>query len=670
METPLLKDVVIILGLSVLIILLFNRFKIPPILGFLITGIVSGPHGLNLVNAGHEVELLSEIGIIFLLFVIGIEFSLKGLVSIKKTVLWGGLMQVGGTIGLTTLCAVWVEIPLTTAIFIGFLFSLSSTAIVLKMLQEKGEINSPHGKVTVGILIFQDIIVVLMMLVTPLLAGQSENPLYELLVLAIKLVGILVVLFLLGKYIVPLLFKSVVKAKSTELFILTIVVLCFATAWLTSVVGLSLALGAFFAGLIISESEYSHQATANILPFREIFISFFFVSIGMLLNLDFFFSHLISIHLIAIAVIILKMIVIGITVLILKYPPRTVFLTMLSIFQVGEFAFLLSSTGMEYQLLSDTIYQYFLAVSIITMGATPFILNYASKITDFLIKTPMPKNVRRRLKSITNGKAYNYKIEDENYHDHLVIIGYGLNGENVAKAAKKAKIPYLIVDLDVNAIARGKAKNEHVIFGDATNDVILKHVHIHEARVVVVAISSPETTKQIVKKIRTFTRTAHIIVRTRYVSEMESNILAGADHVIPEEFETSIQIFTQVLQKYLVPNHEIKQFVNYIRNRNYEMLSAISIADEPKESTSNLYTNQKEIATIYVNKGNNKIVGKTLDKSSLRSEYGVTLLAIKRGGKYITEISSNDTIQQEDTLYLLGNTTQISFVTKFLEEDY
>lgn len=669
MEIPLLKDVVIILGLSVLIILLFNRFKIPPILGFLITGIVSGPHGLNLVNAGHEVELLSEIGIIFLLFVIGIEFSLKELVSIKKTVLWGGLMQVGGTIGLTTLCAVWVEIPLTTAIFIGFLFSLSSTAIVLKMLQEKGEINSPHGKVTVGILIFQDIIVVLMMLVTPLLAGQSENPLYELLVLAIKLVGILVVLFLLGKYIVPLLFKSVVKAKSTELFILTIVVLCFATAWLTSVVGLSLALGAFFAGLIISESEYSHQATANILPFREIFISFFFVSIGMLLNLNFFFSHLISIHLIAIAVIVLKMIVIGVTVLILKYPPRTVFLTMLSIFQVGEFAFLLSSTGMEYQLLSDTIYQYFLAVSIITMGATPFILNYASKITDFLIKTPIPKNVRRRLKSITNGKAYNYKIEDENYHDHLVIIGYGLNGENVAKAAKRAKIPYLIVDLDVNAIARGKAKNEHVIYGDATNDVILKHVHIHEARVVVVAISSPETTKQIVKKIRTFTRTAYIIVRTRYVSEMESNILAGADHVIPEEFETSIQIFTQVLQKYLVPNHEIKQFVNYIRNRNYEMLSSISIADEPKESTSNLYTNQKEIATIYVKQGNNKIVGKTLDKSSLRSEYGVTLLAIKRGGKYITEISSNDTIQQEDILYLLGNTTQISFVTKFLEVD-
>ncbi|MBW6483181.1 MAG: cation:proton antiporter [Vicingaceae bacterium] len=670
MEIPLLKDVVIILGLSVLIILLFNRFKIPPILGFLITGIVSGPHGLNLVNAGHEVELLSEIGIIFLLFVIGIEFSLKGLASIKKTVLWGGLMQVGGTILLTTLCATWLEISIQSAIFIGFLFSLSSTAIVLKMLQEKGEINSPHGKVTVGILIFQDLIVVLMMLVTPLLAGQSEDPLNELLILVIKLVGILVVLFLLGKYIVPLLFKSVVKAKSKELFILTIIVLCFSTAWLTSVVGLSLALGAFFAGLIISESDYSHQATANILPFREIFISFFFVSIGMLLDLDFFIHHLLSIHLIAIAVIILKMIVIGITVLLLKYPPRTVFLTMLSLFQVGEFAFLLSATGMEYQLLSDTIYQHFLAVSIITMGATPFVLNYSTKITDFLIKTPIPKNVRRRLKSITNGKAYNHKIEDENYHDHLVIIGYGLNGENVAKAAKKAKIPYLIVDLDANAIAKGKAKNENVIYGDAANDVILKHVHIHEARVVVVAISSPETTKQIVRAIRTFTKTAYIIVRTRYINEIEGNMLAGANQVIPEEFETSIEIFTRVLQKYLVPNHKIKQFVNYIRNRNYEMLASFSASNEKSEPTANSYNNQKEIATVYVKQGNNKIVGKTLSKSSLRSEYGVTLLAILRNEKYITDIAADETIQQEDTLYLLGNAKQISIVSTFFEVEY
>lgn len=668
MEIPILKDIVIILGLSVLIILLFNRLKIPPILGFLITGIISGPHGLNLVNAGHEVELLSEIGIIFLLFVIGIEFSLKGLASIKNTVLWGGLMQVGGTIGLTTLSATWFGMPLQTAIFLGFLFSLSSTAIVLKMLQEKGEITSPHGRVAVGILIFQDIIVVLMMLVTPILAGKSEDPLNDLLVLTIKLIGILVVLFLLGKYVVPTLFKLVVKAKSRELFILTTVVLCFATAWMTSAVGLSLALGAFFAGLIISESDYSHQATANILPFREIFISFFFVSIGMLLDLNFFIENILTIHLAAFAVVVLKIIVLVITVLVLKYPPRTVILTALSLFQVGEFAFLLSATGMQYELMSNHIYQHFLAISIISMGATPFIIDFSGNITTFLIKTPLPKNVRRRLKRITQKNATNDTITEDNFHDHLVIIGYGLNGENVAKAAKKANIPYLIVDLDPETIKKGKANNEPIIFGDACNDIILKHVHIHEARVVVVAISSPATTKKIVKTIRSFSKTVYIIVRTRYISEVEENIKAGADQVIPEEFETSIEIFTRVLRKYLVPNDEIKQFVNYIRSHNYEMLREISAVNlKTGTDVMKMGNDEMEIATVHVTQGKNKLVGKSLDSSSLRSDYGVTLLAIKRGKKYITDISSDTMILQEDILYLLGAPDHIILVNKFFE---
>ena len=668
MEIPILKDIVIILGLSVLIILLFNRLKIPPILGFLITGIISGPHGLNLVSAGHEVELLSEIGIIFLLFVIGIEFSLKGLVSIKNTVLWGGMMQVGGTIGLTTLCATWMGLPLQTSIFIGFLFSLSSTAIVLKMLQEKGEITAPHGRVAVGILIFQDIIVVLMMLVTPLLAGQSEDPVHDLLMFVVKLAGVLIVLFLLGKYVVPLLFKSVVKAKSRELFILTTVVLCFATAWLTSAVGLSLALGAFFAGLIISESEYSHQATANILPFREIFISFFFVSIGMLLDLEFFFSNIVSIHLIAFGVVALKIIILVITVLVLKYPPRTVILTALSLFQVGEFAFLLSATGMQYELMSNTIYQHFLAISIMSMGATPFVIDFSDKIADFLFKTPLPKNVRRRLKNITKNNAHNNKIEEENYHDHLIIIGYGVNGENVAKAAKRANIPYLIVDLDPAAIKKGKDNNEPIIFGDACNDVILKHLHAHEARVVVVAISSPETTKKIVRNIRNYTRTAYIIVRTRYISEIEENIKAGADQVIPEEFETSIEIFTRVLRKYLVPNDDIKQFVNYIRSRNYEMLRDISAVNIlTGKDVMQLRNDEMEIATVHVTQGKNKIVGKSLNSSALRSDYGVTLLAIKRGKDYITDIDSDNMILQDDVLYLLGDPDHILLVNKFFE---
>lgn len=665
MELPLLKDIVIILGFSVVIILLFQRLKLPEILGFLITGVIVGPHGLNIINASHEVELLSEIGIIFLLFVIGIEFSLKGLVSIKNTVIWGGLMQVVGTIAFTFLGAYYFfELSYQTSIFLGFLLSLSSTAIVLKMLQEKGEITSPHGRVTVAILIFQDIIVVLMMLLTPLLANQSESPLMELGILFLKLGAILVVLFALGKYVIPNLFKQVVKSKSRELFILTTVVICFATAWMTSAVGLSLALGAFFAGLIISESDYSHQATANILPFREIFISFFFVSVGMLLDLNFFIHHIFSIHALALVIILLKIIVVVVTVILLKYPARTVLLTSLSLFQVGEFAFLLSAKGMEYKLLSDNSYQYFLAISIISMGATPFIIKYSSEITAYFLKIPVPAQVRYRLREITKNRAKNNTIEETNYHDHIVIIGYGLNGENVAKAAKTAKIPYLIVDLDAEAVKKGQLKNEPMIYGDAADETILKHLHVHEARVVVVAISSPETTKKIVQSVREYSKTTYIIVRTRYVSEIESNLKLGADEVIPEEFETSIEIFTRVLKKYLVPQDEIQVFINHIRSDNYDMLRSINSFEN---ANVQLNLPDMEIATLAVQQGNNQVVGKSIKESNFRKNFGVTVLAIKREGRHLSDISPETIIKQDDVLYVFGRPNHISKINSLLK---
>jgi len=306
------------------------------------------------------------------------------------------------------LISTFLGLPLNTSVFLGFLFSLSSTAIVLKLLQEKGEVTSPHGRVSVAILIFQDIIVVPMMLLTPLLAGKSDNIMETLGILLVKILGVGVVIFLLALYVVPGIFKMVVKTKNRELFILTTIVFCFGVAWLTSSVGLSLALGAFFAGLIISESDYSHQATANVLPFREIFISFFFISVGSLLNLNFFFENIFTILLLVIGVILLKMIILGATVVMLRYPARTVFMTVLALFQVGEFSLLLSTVGVQNDLLPANVYQYFLAISIITMGLTPFLMNYADRITYFLIKIPIPSKVRRRLNNV---KKYNRATE-------------------------------------------------------------------------------------------------------------------------------------------------------------------------------------------------------------------------------------------------------------------
>lgn len=665
MELPLLPDIVIILGLSVLIILLFQRIKLPAILGFLLTGILAGPSGLNLVKASHEVELLSEIGIIFLLFVIGIEFSLRGLISIRNTVLIGGGLQVGVTILITALLGQFFGMELNSAIFLGFLIALSSTAIVLKMLQSSGEITAPHGRVSVAILIFQDIIVVLMMLMIPLLAGRTANPGLELLILSGKLTAIVLVLIVLGKYVVPFLFKLVVKAKSRELFILTTVVLCFATAWLTSFVGLSLALGAFFAGLIISESDYSHQATANILPFREIFVSFFFVSVGMLLDLNFFTSHFVSIHLIAFGVMAIKFLVIIGAVFVLRYPIRTVLLTALSLFQVGEFSFLLAARGMEYQLLTDEVYQYFLAISIISMGATPFVMKYSNRITSWLVMAALPTKVRVRLKK-TPPSNIEAAPSNKPLEDHVIIIGFGINGQNVAKATRQAQIPYVVIEVDHQAIELAKASDIPFVYGDAADPSILEHVNIQSARVVVIAISSPVATKNIVKTIRDYTKTAHVIVRTREIEEIDENIKIGADEVIPEEFETSVQIFSKVLKKYLVPQDEIEAFVSHIRSHNYEVLRGIT-GDTVSHFPHELHIPEVEIITLPVLQGNNRIVGKTIASSNLRKEFNVNILAIKRGGKYITRLRPETTIEQDDILYLFGNPECVSRVNKYLD---
>lgn len=665
MEIPILKEVVLILGLSVLIILLFQRFKMPSILGFLITGMLAGPKGLGLISASQEVDILSEAGVIFLLFIIGIEFSIKGLAKVKKTVLLGGSLQVGGTILLTFLVANFLGLSPPQAIFMGFLISLSSTAIVLKMLHEKGQMTSPQGRIALAILIFQDIIVVPMILVAPLLAGDGGNIWLTLFILAGKVVLVVGLLILLARYVVPKLLYRVVQSSSRELFILTIVVLCFATAWLTSSVGLSLALGAFFAGLIISESEYSHQATASILPFREIFISFFFVSIGMLLDLRYFFDHFLILILFTLGVILLKMVIVAITVMIMRFPLRTALISAFTLFQVGEFAFLLATIGIRNNLLTPVVYQNFLAISILTMGLTPFLANYADRIADWLIRAGLPWKVRKRLIIYQNRKRKFEKAVTSGLHDHLIIIGFGTNGHNVARTARQAKISYITVELDPDVFQEAREQGYPVVFGDAADELILNHVHAYSARVVVIAISDPEATKKIITMLRQITETAHVIVRTRHVNEIDEILKLGADEVIPEAFETSIQIFTRVLNRYLVPYDKIQSFISHIRARNYELLAA-SGYDNQVPPPMPLNIPDMVIATLPVQHGSNKIVGKTILDSGLKKQFNVTVLAIRRQNKYITQITPQMTIETDDMLYLFGSPEKITEVNRYL----
>lgn len=665
MEIPILKEVVIILALSVVLILIFQKLKLPTILGFLIAGMVVGPYGLSLVNASEEVELLAEIGVIFLLFVIGIEFSLKGLMAIKKTVLLGGAVQVGGTILLTAAIANAFGLAWNQAIFLGFLISLSSTAIVLKLLQSKGELNTPSGRIAIGILIFQDVIVVPMMLMAPLLSNQSGDVTGELLLMLVKVIAVLAIVVLMSRYLVPRILEMVVKTRNQELFILTIIVLCFATAWLTSAAGLSLALGAFFAGLIISESDYSYQATANILPFREIFISFFFVSIGMLLNIQFFFKYIHWVILLTLAVIVLKSLVVSIAAFILRYDSKTILISAFTLFQVGEFAFILSSAGLEHKLITEELYQYFLATSILSMAITPFIYNNSNELACWILQIPMASKIGDKLNN-ANGSVKQQNIETDTLNDHLVIIGYGLNGKNLSRAAKSASIPYVIVELNPETTQEMKMEGEPIVYGDARQHAILHHIHIHQARIAVIAISDAEATKAIVGQLRLESKSIYIIVRTRYVKEMEELSKLGANEVIPEEFETSIEIFSRVLKKYLVTEHKIMAFADHIRSQNYGLLIN---NEESKVTPQNLFFDipKIDIATLAVEQANNKIVGKSLFDSNLRRKFGVTILAIKRGEEYIAHPEPTDVIKQDDMLFVFGSVENIHELDEYLK---
>ena len=648
MENSFFSEIVLILSISAIVVLIFQKIKLPSIIGFLLTGTLVGPHGLGLIHSADEVEMLSEIGVIFLLFTIGIEFSFAHLFEIKRPVLLGGAAQVGLTLLAVTLGLLALNQSLSLSVFAGCLIALSSTAIVLKLMQQRQEMDSPHGKTVLGILIFQDIVIVPMMLLVPLMAGKANNVGLELLLMLLKFACVGLAVGIASRWVMPKLLFQVARTRNNELFLLAILATCMVVAWLTSSIGLSLSLGAFLAGLIISESEYSHQAMSNILPFRDIFISFFFVSIGMLLNGSYFLSHWPLILLLTLGVLLIKLLTGTLAAFALGYPLRTALLTGLALCQVGEFAFVLSKTGLNYGLLQENTYQLFLAVSILTMALAPLLIAIGPRTAFRITRLP---GIRRmgtgRLPPAELKTATELKPEERN---HLIIIGFGFNGQNLAKAAHASGIPYLIVETNAETVKRFQAQGERIFFGDAAQSLILEHLHIASARVAVIAISDPQATKQVVQTIRKLNPKIQLIVRTRFVHEVATLYSLGADVVIPEEFETSIEIFSRVLQHYLVPAKDIERFAEQVRSDGYSMLRA---PVQRERTVLELPLADFEISTLRLKPGS-ELVGLTLGESGLRQRFGATLLAIRRGGDLLTNPDIQTRFQGQDVLVMLG----------------
>ncbi|HCC69516.1 MAG TPA: potassium transporter KefB [Nitrospiraceae bacterium] len=658
-EHALLKLLVIIFGVSAAVVFLLNRLKIPSIVGFLIAGVFMGPHGFGIIKDIHSVELLAEIGVILLLFMIGLELSFKNMMMLRSTVLGGGLSQVL----LTSLAATVISYPLlgkfNVAIFVGFLVAMSSTAIIMKMLLDRAELDSPHGRIAVGISIFQDLSAIPFMLLIPILAGNNGD-LAGVAITMAKAAAIIVAVIFGARWLVPQILHQIAHTRSRELFVITIILLCLGTALLTSRLGLSLALGAFLAGLIISESEYAYQAISDILPFKESFVGLFFISVGMLMNPSFLGTNLITVISVVIIIIFLKAFIVFISILFLGYSPRVAMQTGLYLAQIGEFSFVLATAGRTAGLITDNIYQIFLSASVMTMVLTPFIISTSPALSIWLTS----KRILNRLDRMKK------KAEIEGYPrkktGHVIIIGFGLNGRNLARVLRDTDIPYVVLELNNTTVRTMKKKGEPIYYGDGSSPEMLHKLGIATAKVLVIAISDPASTRRIVQIARRDTPRIHIIVRTRYTSEVEDLIKLGADEVIPEEFETSIEIFAKVLHHYQAPRNLISEHIENIRSDSYRVLRKVEL---PRQHLTERHEVLSKIETeTFLIKDKTHASGRSLAQLSLCLETGATVIAVRRDEKLITNPDADFVLELGDVVYLIGRQDDISRAFKLLEK--
>jgi CPA2 family monovalent cation:H+ antiporter-2 len=658
MELEFLKTLVIIFGVSAFVVFVLQKLKVSSIVGFLVAGVALGPHGFGMIQEVREVELLAEVGVILLLFMIGLEISLKSLKRIRSTILGGGFLQVL----LTLLATAAITYPFlgkwNASFFIGFLVALSSTAIVMRMLFDRAEMDSPHGRLSMGILIFQDLCVVPLMLLVPILAGH-QGSFVQVSWTLFKSAAILFIVIFGARWLVPNLLHQIVHTRSRELFVITIILLCLGTALLTSELGLSLALGAFLAGLIISESEYAYQAISDILPFKDSFNGLFFISIGMLMNLKFLGDNLLVILLAVLFILLLKISTGFFSVHLLGHPIRISLQTGLHLAQIGEFSFVLAMAGKSAGLIAENLYQLFLSASVWSMVLAPFILRASPRISSWISSKKLLERLdRMRRKAAKEGFP-------SRREGHVIIIGFGLNGRNLAEVLKESSVPYVVLELNNDTVIQMKKKGEPIFYGDGTSPEILHKLGIGTARMLVVAISDPSSTRRIVQVARKENTRLYIIVRTRYTSEVEDLLKLGANEVIPEEFETSIEIFAKVLHHYQVPKNLLIEQIEKIRSGSYEALRRVELPakDLPQKCEILMDVDTES----YLVRDRSRASGRSLQELMIRPTTGATVIAVKRGNEIIASPGLEFVFTPGDIIYLIGSNESLSKAFALLE---
>lgn len=614
-----LPELAALLIASAVIAYICSRLGILPLVGFLVAGVVIGPKGLGLVRDSDLIDTAAEIGVMLLLFTVGIEFSLERLARIKRAIFLGGGLQMLFTISAAAGLLSLLGMNWRTGIFTGSLIALSSTAIVMKVLGDANDTTTPRGQLALGILIFQDLAIVALVLLIPVLAGDVRSPLPILrnLGLAVLIIGMVIVV---ARRVMPAVLERVARTCSSEVFILSVIAICMGTAWLTSLAGVTLSLGAFLAGLVVSESRFSHHAFSEILPLQILFSAVFFVSVGLLLDLEFVFANPLIIAGVVVGVLALKLVTGTASGWLLRYPLGTATAAALLIGQIGEFSFVLERAGRDAGLQAGGTEggaQIFIAVTVLLMGVSPLLARAGSAVESrFADRAAAPR--------LSPETATRVDLEN-----HVIVAGYGSAARYLTRVLRDSGVPFVILTLSPTGASEAENEQLHVLLGDYSRRAILELGAIDRAKMLVVPDDAADMARRVTGVARAINPTLRIVVRAYANADVEELMAAGADDVLVDELEIGIQLFTSVLGDYRVPSHEIEDHVATVRAGGYAALRS-GIRDVALVVCDGLDDECFDTRTFTVREG---AAATRMNAAEFARKGGIRVMAIERGAE-------------------------------------
>lgn len=558
--TGLLQDLVVVFLIALVVVLVLRRIKVPAIAGFILAGMLAGPYVLNIVGDVHEVEVLAEIGVALLLFGIGLELSLDRMRLLWRLIIFGGAIQVGTTVLAAAVISRVFGLAWGPSVFVGCVVAVSSTAIVLSGLRARGELDAPHGRLTIGILVFQDLCVVPMILIIPLLGGSAGSGASMMMTL-LKSAALLAAVLVAARLAVPHFLHLVAMTRQRDLFVLSVFLVCIGTAWVVSMTGVSIALGAFLGGLVVAGSEYRHQALSELIPFREVFSSLFFVSVGMLLDPLAIAGNAVPVLALLVSIVLGKYLIVLGTGLVLHLPLRVSVMAAAALAQVGEFSFVLLTAAAGLQVLSAGVVSNLSVAIILSMLITPMFMAIAPRLAAGVGR------VRVVTRSLRVRTPEDLRAEAAQLRDHVIIAGFGLTGQELAVSLEHTGVPYVIVDMNADAVRRATERGEPICFGDVTSAEVLHRLGLEEAREFVIAINDPSAAEHALKVARSISTTVPIIVRVPYVLDFERLLKAGATDVVIAELEASAAMTERLLARHKIRAAAVEPELVRIRER-------------------------------------------------------------------------------------------------------